>query len=145
VKRPELISEIAHRFGSQCVVVAIDTRWVGDTALVHVKGGSEATHLETVAWAREAADRGAGELLLTSMDGDGTQAGFDLRITHAVSQAVSIPVVASGGGGTVAHFVDVLTTGAADAALAASIFHFDTLPIPTLKAALHEAGIPVRL
>ena len=125
VKNPTLISDLAKEFGSQCVVVAIDTRQVSDKDLVHIKGGREATGLSTVEWAQEAARLGAGEILLTSMDGDGTKNGFDLRITKLVSENISIPVIASGGAGAVDHFVKVFNETKATGGLAASIFHFN--------------------
>jgi cyclase len=148
VRRPELITEGARRFGSQCIVVAIDARrrpGEPPTWEVTVEGGRVATGLEAVAWAQEAEARGAGEILLTSMDTDGTRNGYDIELTRAVSGAVSIPVIASGGAGTMAHFAEVLTAGGADAALAASLFHFGELSIPELKAYLAARGIPVRL
>lgn len=145
VKNPKLVDDIAHEFGNQCLVVAIDTRRLPDgTSRVHTHGGRQATDLETIAWAREVAERGAGEILLTSMDADGTKDGFDLEITGAVSRAVTIPVVASGGAGTAQHFVDVFEKAGADAALAASIFHYGTLPVPTLKDILRTHSLPIR-
>ncbi|MBX3101564.1 MAG: imidazole glycerol phosphate synthase subunit HisF [Bacteroidetes bacterium] len=146
VKNPQLIDDIAANFGSQALVVAIDTRTLPDgKAHVHTHGGRTATALETVAWAQECARRGAGEILLTSMDADGTQNGFALDITRQVADAVPIPVIASGGGGTAEHFARVFAQGRADAGLAASIFHFGTLPVPALKAQLRETyQIPVR-
>ncbi|MCL6431381.1 MAG: imidazole glycerol phosphate synthase subunit HisF [Anaerolineae bacterium] len=148
VRRPELITEGARRFGSQCIVVAIDARrrpGEPPTWEVTVEGGRVATGLEAIAWAQEAEARGAGEILLTSMDTDGTRNGYDIELTRAVSAAVSIPVIASGGAGTMAHFAEVLTTGGADAALAASLFHYGELSIPELKAYLAAQGIPIRL
>jgi cyclase len=148
VRTPELITEAARRFGSQCIVVAIDARrrpGMPPAWEVTVEGGRVGTGLEAVAWAQEAEARGAGEILLTSMDADGTRNGYDIELTRAVSAAVSIPVIASGGAGTMAHFAEVLTTGGADAALAASLFHFGELSIPELKAYLAGRGIPVRL
>jgi cyclase len=145
VRRPELVSELAAEFGSQCVVVAVDTRRVDGRDLVHTHGGTRPTGLETRAWIRDVVERGAGEILLTSMDHDGTKAGFALDITRAVSTEVTVPVIASGGAGTRGHFLDVFREGAADAALAASIFHFGEIPIPDLKAFLQRNGIPVRL
>jgi cyclase len=149
--RPELIDEIGRSFGAQAVVVAIDARrdpQAADPArdaMVYVRGGRKATERRAVEWAREAELRGAGEILLTSMDSDGTRAGFDCELTAAVSEAVSIPVIASGGAGTVAHFTDVFQRGKADAALAASIFHFGVSTSRSLKEELKSAGIPVRL
>ena len=149
VRTPELISEGAHRFGSQCIVVAIDARRRHDAGdmpswEVTIDGGRVATGLDAVAWAREAEARGAGEILLTSMDTDGTRNGYDLELTRAVAEAVSIPVIASGGAGALHHFVDILTTGKADAALVASLFHYAELTIPQVKEYLAQRGIPVR-
>jgi cyclase len=144
VQRPELISEIASRFGSQAVIVAIDAKRTTKGFEVFVAGGRVATGREAIQWAREAADRGAGELLLTSMDQDGTRTGFDCELVRAVAQAVSIPVIASGGAGSVSHFVDVFRDGQADAALAASIFHFQLESIEHLKRELRAADVPVR-
>ncbi|MFT4736670.1 MAG: cyclase [Cyclobacteriaceae bacterium] len=145
VSRPELIDELSANFGAQCIVVAIDTRNVGGVDLVHTHGGSRATAIKTLDWAREVDRRGAGEILLTSMDHDGTKAGFAIAITEKVSSAVSIPVIASGGGGTIAHFKDVFEKGKADAALAASIFHFKEIEIVTLKTTLSKQQIPMRI
>ncbi|HLW84692.1 MAG TPA: imidazole glycerol phosphate synthase subunit HisF [Candidatus Sulfotelmatobacter sp.] len=144
VQQPELISEIAGRFGSQAVVVAIDAKRVNSGFEVFVAGGRVPTGRDAIQWAREAASRGAGEILLTSMDQDGTRAGFDCELVRAVAQAVSIPVIASGGAGSVSHFVDVFRYGRADAALAASIFHFHIESIGQLKRELHAANVPVR-
>ncbi|WP_312285760.1 imidazole glycerol phosphate synthase subunit HisF [Chryseobacterium gleum] len=144
VKNPDLISDLAKEFGSQCVVVAIDTRHVGDKDLVHIKGGREATELSTVEWAKQAESLGAGEVLLTSMDGDGTKNGFDLRITGLVSEAISIPVIASGGAGTTDDFVKVFDETKATGALAASIFHFNEIGIQELKEQLKTQKIEVR-
>ena len=145
VKRPELINELALEFGSQCVVVAIDTRLVNGEHIVHVRGGRTATELRTISWAKEAQDRGAGEILLTSMDHDGTKAGFADALTAQVSEMLSIPVIASGGAGAMNHFVDSFTKGKSDAALAASIFHFGEISIPALKNYLNTENIPVRI
>lgn len=145
VANPALITALARRYGSQAVVIAIDASWQGDHFEVYVKSGSTPTGRDAVEWAREAADRGAGEVLLTSIDKDGTRSGFDLPMTAAVSSAVSIPVIASGGAGSFAHFTDVFTTGRADAALAASIFHFSEHAVADLKRHLAGQGIPVRL
>ncbi|HEY0110626.1 MAG TPA: imidazole glycerol phosphate synthase subunit HisF [Fibrella sp.] len=145
VRRPELIDELALEFGSQCVVVAIDTRYVDGEHIVHTHGGRRPTDLRTVAWAREIEQRGAGEILLTSMDTDGTKAGFALELTATVSGGANIPVIASGGAGTMAHFTEVFTMGKADAGLAASIFHFKEIGIPDLKTYLHQQGISMRL
>ena len=143
--RPDFITDLAQRFGSQCVVVAVDARLVDGQWQVMTRAGTTATGREAVAWCREAAERGAGELLLTSMSHDGTKSGFALDITRAVSDAVPVPVIASGGAGKSADFTAVFQAGGADAALAASIFHFNETSIPTLKQYLHRAGIPVRL
>jgi cyclase len=140
----ELIGEAAARFGEQCVVVAIDARRTGDGWHVFSHGGRRDTGRDAVAWAREAADRGAGEILLTSMDRDGTGTGYDLALTAAVTGAVPVPVIASGGAGEPEHLRAVLTEGGADAALAATIFHFASHPIPATKRHLAEAGVEVR-
>jgi cyclase len=145
--RPELIGELAEVFGSQCVVVAIDAkRRAGATAWdVYVAGGRQLVEgREAVAWAREATERGAGEILLTSMDRDGTTSGYDLELTRAAADAVSIPVIASGGVGELSHLVDGILQGGADAVLSASIFHYGTFSIAEAKAAMSAAGIPVR-
>jgi cyclase len=148
---PELITEIGRSFGSQAVVVAIDARRDSASddpvreAQVYVQGGRKPAGRKVVEWAREAEERGAGEILLTSMDSDGTRAGFDCELTAAVSEAVRIPVIASGGAGTVGHFADVFTRGRADAALAASIFHFGVKSARSLKEELAQAGISMRL
>ncbi|MGD0566907.1 MAG: imidazole glycerol phosphate synthase subunit HisF [Candidatus Sulfotelmatobacter sp.] len=144
VHDPALIGRIAGRFGSQAVVVAIDARAVDGRFEVFVSGGRKPTGLDAIQWAREAAASGAGEILLTSMDRDGTQSGFDCHLVRAVAEAVSIPVIASGGAGSARDFVEVFRDGCADAALAASIFHFGIENIAELKGELHEAGIPVR-
>jgi cyclase len=145
VRDPTLLRAAAEEFGSQCIVLAIDARRLpaGGWEVV-VDGGRTTTGRDAVAWAREAAALGAGEILLTSMDRDGTRAGFDLDLTRAVRAAVDVPVIASGGAGTVADFADVFREGGADAALAASLFHFGELDIGTLKAELAQRGIPVR-
>jgi cyclase len=145
LERPALIEEAAKRFGEQCVVVAIDARQVGTGWTVHSHGGRRDTGRDAVEWALQAADRGAGEVLLTSMDRDGTRAGYDLALTAAVAAAVPIPVVASGGAGEPEHIRTVLADAGADAALAASIFHFDAHPIPETKRYLAAAGVEVRL
>lgn len=144
VKDPKLISELANEFGSQCVVIAIDTKKVGETDLVHIKGGREATELNTVVWAKRAEALGAGEILLTSMDGDGTKNGFDLAITKLVSEQVTIPVIASGGAGTVNDFIKVFNETRATGALAASIFHFNEIGIQELKKQLKTQKIEIR-
>jgi cyclase len=146
VRDPELITQIASRYGSQAVVVAIDAKKVdaGKINEVFTAGGRTPTGRDAIQWAREAAARGAGEILLTSMDRDGTQSGFDCQLVCAVSRTVSIPVIASGGAGSARDFIDVFRDGRADAALAASIFHFGIENIAQLKGELHDAGIPVR-
>ncbi len=144
VRRPALLTELAEHFGSQAVVLAIDAKRKGDAWEVYVKGGREPTGLDAVEWAREGERLGAGEILLTSMDKDGTKAGYDLALTRAVAKAVSIPVIASGGAGTKAHFLEAFQEGLADAALAASVFHFGEIPIPELKRYLAAHGVPVR-
>ncbi|MFT4114051.1 imidazole glycerol phosphate synthase subunit HisF [Silvibacterium sp.] len=148
LSRPELIDEIGSRFGAQAVIVAIDARR-GDKspeeAEVFVAGGRKPTGRNAVEWAREAEQRGAGEILLTSMDSDGTRAGFDCLLTAAVSEAVQIPVIASGGAGSAAHFSEVFLAGKADAALAASIFHFGIADARALKEEVARAGVPMRL
>jgi cyclase len=144
VSNPGLISQIAERFGSQAVVVAIDAKRENGGFGVFVAGGRTATGRDAIQWARDAASQGAGEILLTSMDCDGTRAGFDCELTRLVSQAVSIPVIASGGAGSAGHFIDVFRIGCADAALAASIFHFGIENIVELKSQLHAASVPVR-
>jgi cyclase len=142
---PSLISTLAARYGSQAVIVAIDAKWVDRRALVYVRSGQTGTEREAVEWAREAADRGAGEILLTSIDRDGTRKGFDCALTAAVSTSVSIPVIASGGAGALEDFTDVFREGRADAALAASIFHFSEHSVRMLKELLRSHEIPVRL
>ncbi len=145
VKTPELISQGAWGFGSQCIVVAIDPRRIDGKWVVHINGGRIPTDKEAVAWAKEVEARGAGEILLTSMDRDGTKSGYDIELTQAVAAAVSIPVIASGGAGCKEHFREALEEGMADAALAASLFHFNELRIGDLKQYLHDEGVPVRL
>ncbi|MBD5560821.1 MAG: imidazole glycerol phosphate synthase subunit HisF [Clostridia bacterium] len=145
VRNPDLIDEAAERFGRQCVVVAIDAkRTAAGGWEVYLCGGREPTGMDAIAWAKEACRRGAGEILLTSMDADGTRAGFDIALTKAVSGAVSVPVIASGGAGTREHFRDVIEEADASAVLAASLFHYGILPIPELKRYLADCGIPVR-
>jgi imidazole glycerol-phosphate synthase subunit HisF len=145
LEQPELITTLAARYGSQAVVVAIDARRSESGYAVYARSGTAATVRDAVEWAREAADRGAGEILLTSMDRDGTRSGFDCDMTAAVSRAVQIPVIASGGAGGYDHFVEVFGDGAADAALAASIFHWAESSVAGLKEHLRVNGIPVRL
>jgi len=144
VRDPELIGAIAGRFGSQAVVVAIDARKINGSFEVFVAGGRTPTGRDAIQWAREAAACGAGEILLTSMDRDGTKSGFDCELVRAVAEAVSIPVIASGGAGSAKDFIEVFRDGRADAALAASIFHFGIENISQLKSELNDAGIPVR-
>lgn len=145
VRNPQLISELANQFGSQCVVLAIDTKYIDGTWYVFLNGGRIPTTIDTVAWAKQAVALGAGEILLTSMNNDGTKNGFALDITRAVSEAVNVPVIASGGAGTMEHFVEVFTQGKADAALAASIFHYKEIEISQLKLHLKNKGIEVRV
>lgn len=146
VRKPELLNEAAEKFGSQCVVCAIDAkrRKAGGWE-VYLNGGRIPTGIDAVEWTKEAYARGAGEILLTSMDCDGQKNGYDIELTHAVSASVGIPVIASGGAGRKEHFYDAFTKGAADAVLAASLFHFNELPIPELKKYLREKGISVRM
>ena len=147
LNHPELIREAARKFGSQCVVVAIDARRRPDGSgwTVYKNGGRIDMGIDAIAWARQAEQLGAGEILLTSMDCDGTKAGYDLPLTRAIADAMQIPVIASGGAGTMEHFREALTDGGADAALAASLFHYRELEIPTLKNYLQREGVPVRL
>ncbi len=151
LSNPDLITSLANRYGSQAVVVAIDAKRTADHSkgrpyfAVYARSGTAAAERDAVEWARQAESRGAGEILLTSIDRDGTKVGFDCEMTAAVSRAVSIPVIASGGAGSLDHFVDVFTVGAADAALAASIFHFAETSVHSLKLHLKQHGIPVRL
>lgn len=147
IDRPELISEAAMKFGSQCVVVAIDAkrRHDGEGWEVYKAGGRINTGLDAVEWARKAYELGAGEILLTSMDGDGTREGYDLSLTRTIADSVGIPVIASGGAGKMEHFYDAFTEGHAEAALAASLFHYKELEIATLKKYLSDRGIPVRI
>jgi len=144
IKRPEFIDEGAKRFGSQCIVVAIDVKKTGDQWNVYLNGGRVDTGINALEWAKEVVNRGAGEILLTSMDADGTKAGFDLSITQQISRAVNVPVIASGGAGTMEHIKEAFDHGA-DAALAASIFHYREIDIMDLKWYLSANGIPVRL
>ena len=145
VKRPELLSEGAARFGSQCIVLAIDAHRNGSSWEVYINGGRVPTGIDAVEWAQKGVELGAGEILLTSMDTDGTLAGYDIELTRIVSDLVPVPVIASGGAGTVQHFAQVLTQGRADAALAASLFHDGKLRIPELKKELQELDVPIRL
>ena len=145
ITNPHLIGEMAAQFGSQCVVVAIDIRLLNGESMVHSHGGTLVTTKKADEWAKEVERQGAGEILLTSMDHDGTKSGFALEITRKISQALSIPVIASGGAGNMQHFLDLFGTNTADAALAASIFHFHEVAIPKLKSLLQSHDIPVRL
>lgn len=146
VRNPDLINEAAEKFGSQCVVCAIDAKRRENSGWeVYLNGGRIPTGIDAVEWAKEAYKRGAGEILLTSMDCDGQKNGYDIELTHAISTAVGIPVIASGGAGKKEHFYDAFTKGAADAVLAASLFHFNELPIPELKKYLRENGVSVRM
>jgi cyclase len=144
VRTPDLITEGAEKFGSQCIVVAIDARRADSMWEVVISGGRIPTGLNAVEWAKEVEQRGAGEILLTSMDRDGTRIGYDLELTRTIADAISIPVIASGGAGEKQHFLEALTTGGADAALAASLFHFRELSIGDLKDYLAQGGVPVR-
>ena len=146
VKNPDFIEEAALRFGSQCIVLAMDVkRRMGGGWDVYVNGGRVNTGKDALEWAREGVRRGAGEILLTSMDTDGVGEGFDISVTRAIAKAVNVPVIASGGAGTMEHFKDALTIGCADAALAATLFHYRILEIKTLKEYLSREGVPVRL
>lgn len=145
VRNPDLINEAAYKFGSQCVVCAIDAKRNGAGWEVYLNGGRIPTGIDAVEWAKDAYKRGAGEILLTSMDCDGQKKGYDNELNRAVSESVGIPVIASGGAGAKEHFYDAFTYGKADAVLAASLFHFNELPVPELKKYLKEMNIPVRL
>lgn len=145
VRNPQLISDLANNFGSQCVVLAIDTKRIDDEWYVFLNGGRVPTDIKAIDWAKQAVKLGAGEILLTSMNNDGTKDGFALDITSAISESVNVPVIASGGAGTMQHFVDVFNEGKADAALAASIFHYKEIAIPDLKQYLKENNIDVRI
>jgi len=145
IKRPVLINELSQKFGSQCVVVAIDAKEIDGKWVVHLAGGTIPTELELFDWAKEVEQRGAGEILFTSMDNDGTKEGFANEALAKLSALVNIPIIASGGAGSVQHFVDTFVKGKSDAALAASVFHFGEIPIPTLKQELKNNTIEVRL
>lgn len=145
IRTPDLINQGAWGFGSQCIVVAIDPKWQDNHWEVFINGGRVPTGKDAIQWAKEVEDRGAGEILLTSMDRDGTKAGYNMELTAAVANAVSIPVIASGGAGAKEHFLDALIIGGADAALAASLFHYNELRISELKQFLADQGVPVRL
>jgi cyclase len=144
VKNPALLKELSSRFGSQCIVLAIDTKFEEGDWFVYLNGGRVKTELKTMDWAKQGVALGAGEILLTSMNNDGTKSGFSIDITRAVSEAVNVPVIASGGAGTEEHFKDVLTSGKADAALAASVFHYKEIQIPHLKNYLKNNNIEIR-
>jgi imidazole glycerol-phosphate synthase subunit HisF len=145
VKNPQLLADAAKSFGSQCVVLAIDAKLVENEWLVFLNGGRTVTELNALDWAKRGVNLGAGEILLTSMNADGTKNGFEIELTRIISEAVNVPVIASGGAGTQEHFVEVFQQGKADAGLAASIFHFREIEIPGLKKYLKEKGIEVRL
>ncbi len=145
IKRPELVNELADKFGNQCVVVAIDAKQIDGEWIVHLAGGTIATKLNLFDWAKEVEKRGAGEILFTSMNNDGTKAGFANEALAKLSTELNIPIIASGGAGTVQHFIDTFKIGKSDAALAASVFHFGEIPILELKQELKENNIPVRL
>lgn len=144
VRNPDLINKSSERFGRQCIVIAIDARWVGDRWTVWVRGGREDTGKDAIAWAEEAVQRGAGELLVTSMDADGTKAGYDLCLIRAIAQRVPVPVIASGGAGNCQHIADAFVQGGAAAALLASLLHYGELTIADIKTYLAQQGIPVR-
>ncbi len=144
VKNPDLINELASNFGSQFVVVAIDTRYAQQQNKVFISGGSQETHLETFAWAHECEQRGAGEILLTSMDKDGTKSGFDCTLLAQLNSQLGIPLIASGGAGTITHFIDLFEQTGVAAALAASVFHFGEITIPELKEQLYQQSITIR-
>ena len=145
VKNPQILSDAAKNFGSQCVVVAIDAKKVGDVWKVFLNGGRIETEFEAISWAKRAVDAGAGEILLTSMNADGTKDGFEIELTREVSESVNVPIIASGGAGSAEDFVEVFTKGRADAGLAASIFHFREIGIPDLKNYLNDRNIVVRM
>lgn len=145
VKNPDIINEGAEKFGVQCIIVAIDARWNGDFFEVYVSGGRKPTGLNAVEWAQEAEKRGAGEIMLTSMDRDGTKVGYDIPLTRAITDAVNIPVIASGGAGKLEDFPEAINDGGAEAVLAASLFHFKELTVHDVKAHMAQHGIPVRI
>ena len=145
IKKPELVNELANKFGSQCVVVAIDAQQIDGEWMVHLAGGTIPTKLNLFHWAKEVEKRGAGEILFTSMNNDGTKAGFANKALAKLSKELNIPIIASGGAGTVQHFIDTFTEGKSDAALAASVFHFGEIAISDLKKELKRTHIPVRL
>ena len=145
MRNPQLINDASYKFGAQCVVCAIDAKRNDNGWEVYLNGGRIPTGIDAVKWAVEAEKRGAGEILLTSMDQDGQKTGYDIELTRAVSESVGIPVIASGGADKAEHFYDAFTQGKADAVLAASLFHFNELPVPELKKYLNEKNIPVRI
>lgn len=145
VKNPQLIKELANQFGSQCVVLAIDTKFENNNWFIYLNGGRVKTELKTLDWAKQAVDLGVGEILLTSMNNDGTKDGFAIDITKQISEAVNVPVIASGGAGTMEHFKEIFEIGKADAALAASVFHYKEISIPELKSYLKLNNIEIRL
>lgn len=145
VKDPDLISRASGRFGSQCIVAAVDARRNGDSWNVHIAGGTVDTGLDALEWMAEAEQRGAGEILLTSMDRDGTKAGFDIELLQRANGAVHLPIIASGGAGSADHFIEAVREGKADAVLAASVFHFGEISVGALKEAMHRSNVPVRL
>jgi len=145
VKTPDLINDGAWAFGSQCIVVAIDPKLIDGRWVVHINGGRVPTELDAIAWAKEVEDRGAGEILLTSMDRDGTKVGYNLELTQAVADAVSIPVIASGGAGSKEHFLEAFDKGNASAALAASLFHYNELSVEEVKHYLSDNGVAMRM
>jgi cyclase len=145
VKRPELVNELAEKFGSQCVVVAIDAKQIDGEWFVHLAGGTIPTDIKLFEWAKEVEERGAGEILFTSMNNDGTKTGFANTALARLSELLNIPIIASGGAGTIEHFIDTFKEGKADAALAASVFHFGEIPIMELKKELKENNIPIRI
>jgi len=145
VKNPQLIKELANQFGSQCVVLAIDTKFENNNWFIYLNGGRDKTELKTLDWAKQAVDLGVGEILLTSMNNDGTKDGFAIDITKQISEAVNVPVIASGGAGTMEHFKEIFEIGKADAALAASVFHYKEISIPELKSYLKLNNIEIRL
>jgi cyclase len=144
VRHPDLVNQASERFGRQCIVVAIDARRVGERWTVWVRGGRQDTGKDAIAWAEEVVERGAGELLVTSMDADGTKAGYDLDLIQTIAQRVSVPVIASGGAGTCEHIGEVLTQGQAGAALLASLLHYGEVTVSQIKQYLTDRGIPVR-
>lgn len=145
IKRPELVNELSNKFGNQCITVAIDAKQINEQWIVHLAGGSIPTELNLFDWAKEVESRGAGEILFTSMNNDGTKAGFANEALAKLSTELNIPIIASGGAGTVQHFIDTFKIGKSDAALAASVFHFGEIPILELKEALKNNNIPVRI